>query len=62
MHFADMFRVGDLVASVEGDDIIVNDLKGVCALDTFVGTRIVGTDALAESAKFVGIGFAPYVA
>ena len=29
-------------------------------MDTFVGTRIVGADALAESAEFVGIGFAPY--
>ena len=26
----------------------------------FVGTRIVGADALAESAEFIGIGFASY--
>ena len=58
--FADNFGVGDLVASVERDVVIVNDVEGVCALDSFVGTRIVGADALAESAEFVCIGFAPY--
>ena len=29
-------------------------------MDTFVGARIVGAGALAESSEFIGIGFAPY--
>jgi len=60
VDFADDLRLGDFFASVKGDVIVGNNVEGVCALDLFVGARVVSTDALAEPAEFIGIGFAPY--
>ena len=60
MDFADDLRLGDFFASVEGDVVVGNNVEDVCALDLFVGAGVVSTDALAESAEFIGIGFARY--
>jgi hypothetical protein len=62
MDFADNLGVGYFFAAVDGDVFVVYDIEGVCAFDTFLVSGRAGANALAKSAQFVGIGFAPNVA
>ena len=61
-HFANHLGVGDFFAAVDGDVFVVYDVEGVRAFDLFLVAGRAGANALAKSAYFVGIGFAPNVA
>ena len=52
---ADHFGIGDLLASVMRNVLVVDDLEGGGAFDTLTFVAGVGTNALAEATKFVGV-------
>ena len=59
VDFADDLRVGDFLAAVGGDGVVVDDKEGVGAVDAFAGAFRVGFNALAETSEFIGVGFIP---
>ena len=51
--------VSDFFAPVAGNVFIMDGVEGVCAFDTLAVGSGTSSDALAETAKFVGIGLIP---
>ena len=51
----DNFGIGDLFAAVVRNVLVANVLEGVGAFYTLTSVRGVGTDALLEVTKFVGV-------
>ena len=56
LDFAYDFGVGDFVSAVGGDVLIVNDEEGIGVKDTLTYVIGAGSNALAQAAKFVGVG------
>ena len=56
LDFAYDFGVGDFVSAVGGDVLVVNDKEGIGVKDTLTYVIGAGSNALAQAAKFVGVG------
>ena len=52
---ADHFIIDDLLAAIVRNILVAGDLEGVGAFDTLTCVVGVGTNALAEANKFVGV-------
>ena len=59
--FADHFGKSDFLGAVEGNVIVVNDVKGVSASDAFGGAICCEANLLTEVAQLVGVGFIPHL-
>ena len=53
--FANQFGVSDFFAAVGGDIFVADEEEGVGTFDVFARAVGRGADALADSAKFVGV-------
>ena len=51
----DHFGIGDLLAAAVWNVLVADDLQGICAFDTLTCIGGVGTNALEEATKFIGV-------